>query len=114
MKNISALGYVEPTPVQKQAIPIMLSRREAVVVAPTGSGKTAAFAIPILTLLKEPKQVGFRALILSPTAVLASQLHRDFLVFGKGKDWAIECLHTKNTNYKNTKNGNNDLSNLIG
>jgi ATP-dependent RNA helicase DDX52/ROK1 len=63
-----------PTPIQMQAIPVMLHGRELLASAPTGSGKTLAFSIPILMQLKQPTNKGFRALIISPTRELANQV----------------------------------------
>lgn len=84
LRNVAALGYEEPTPVQRQAIPAMLERRELLCCAPTGSGKTAAFLIPVISQLQKPVggsggSGGFRALILSPTRELARQTHRECL-----------------------------------
>lgn len=86
LRNVAALGYTEPTPVQRQAIPAMLERRELLCCAPTGSGKTAAFLIPVIAQLQKPGGSGaagggggFRALILSPTRELARQTYRECL-----------------------------------
>src|SRR5947209_13050651 len=67
------LGYSEPTPVQKQAIPIVLQGRDIIATAETGTGKTAAFLLPILQKLEESKLPGATVLILSPTRELANQ-----------------------------------------
>jgi ATP-dependent RNA helicase RhlE len=68
------MHYVEPTPVQAEAIPAILSGRDLIATAQTGTGKTAAFLLPILNeLLKAPQQVT-RALVLSPTRELAQQI----------------------------------------
>lgn len=75
--NVIACGYSEPTPIQMQAIPVMLSSRQILACAPTGSGKTAAFLIPVLSSLKKPSRKGFRALILCPTRELARQTFRE-------------------------------------
>lgn len=53
--NLKNAGYVQPTPIQMQAIPLMMDKREMICAAPTGSGKTLAFLVPILAQLKEPK-----------------------------------------------------------
>ncbi|XP_004643117.2 probable ATP-dependent RNA helicase DDX52 [Octodon degus] len=73
LQNILDAGFHAPTPIQMQAIPVMLHGRELLASAPTGSGKTLAFSIPILMQLKQPTNKGFRALIISPTRELASQ-----------------------------------------
>src|SRR5262245_9004662 len=68
------MHYVEPTPVQAQAIPAILSGRDLVATAQTGTGKTAAFLLPVLNeLLKAPQQAT-QALVLSPTRELAQQI----------------------------------------
>ncbi|MBX9742648.1 MAG: DEAD/DEAH box helicase [Chthoniobacterales bacterium] len=77
------MGYVEPTSIQQEAIPKILQGGDLVASAQTGTGKTAAFALPILTLLKTP-QNGSRCLILEPTRELAIQVEeafRDFAFF---------------------------------
>ena len=55
LKALDAQGYTQPTPIQKQAIPLVLKGRDLLGVAQTGTGKTAAFGIPILQLLNEKK-----------------------------------------------------------
>ncbi|XP_045772479.1 probable ATP-dependent RNA helicase DDX52 [Maniola jurtina] len=71
-------GYSEPTPIQRQAIPCILEGRQIVACAPTGSGKTAAFIVPLLHLLGAPSG-GPRALVLCPTRELAHQIYREAL-----------------------------------
>ncbi|KAJ8043001.1 putative ATP-dependent RNA helicase DDX52 [Holothuria leucospilota] len=92
IENIHRLGYVKPTPIQMQAIPVMLHRRELLACAPTGSGKTAAFILPILHQLKEPRNQGFRAIVLSPTRELASQTYREFLRLSEGRGFRIHMV----------------------
>ena len=81
-------GYTTPTPIQEQAIPILLQRKDLLGCAQTGTGKTAAFAIPILQLLhndelfvKGPSVI--KALILTPTRELAIQIGESFAAYGK-------------------------------
>lgn len=81
-------GYTKPTPIQDQAIPILLERGDLLGCAQTGTGKTAAFAIPILQLLhndelyvKGPQ--GIKALILTPTRELAIQIGESFAAYGR-------------------------------
>lgn len=73
---LSRLGYEEPTPIQSQAIPLLLRGKDMVGQAATGTGKTAAFALPLLhrLSLSEPSQSGPRALVLVPTRELALQV----------------------------------------
>jgi ATP-dependent RNA helicase RhlE len=80
---IKDVGYVTPTPIQVQAIPSVLEGRDVMGLAQTGTGKTAAFALPILQrLLKGPLR-RTRALIVAPTRELAEQTHQSFREYGK-------------------------------
>jgi ATP-dependent RNA helicase RhlE len=81
-------GYTQPTPIQRQAIPILLDRKDLLGCAQTGTGKTAAFAIPVLQLLMEtpaPTNVRkpIRALVLTPTRELAIQIAESFTAYGR-------------------------------
>ena len=83
LEGIKAMGYIEPTPIQLRAIPLILSGQDVIGSAQTGTGKTAAFALPILTKL-ESHQRETRALVLEPTRELAAQVEtavRDFARF---------------------------------
>src|SRR5689334_937489 len=85
--NLAKHGFVEPTPVQAQAIEPALAGRDVVATAQTGTGKTLAFALPLIQLLSDDKQrTGVRAIVLSPTRELALQIHETFikLAFGTG------------------------------
>ncbi|XP_019366494.1 PREDICTED: probable ATP-dependent RNA helicase DDX52 [Gavialis gangeticus] len=93
MQNVESAGFQVPTPIQMQAIPVMLHGRELLASAPTGSGKTLAFSIPILTHLKQPMNKGFRALIISPTRELASQTHRELVKLSEGTGFRIHMIH---------------------
>ena len=89
LNNLIQEGYEQPTPVQSQAIPILLKGRDLLGCAQTGTGKTAAFAIPILQVLNERgfgtgKKKFLKALVLTPTRELASQIGESFKVYGKG------------------------------
>lgn len=82
---LDAQGYTNPTPIQKQAIPLVLQGRDLLGVAQTGTGKTAAFGIPILQLLNNTRSSkrGIRALILTPTRELAIQIEESLTAYGK-------------------------------
>ena len=69
--GVQSLGYIEPTPIQEKCIPLILEKKDLIGSAQTGTGKTAAFALPILTLLGRRK--GPRCLVLEPTRELALQ-----------------------------------------
>ena len=87
LRALTAEGYETPTPIQAQAIPTLLEGRDLLGIAQTGTGKTAAFALPILQkLAAKPERAArgtCRALILSPTRELASQIAESFRVYGK-------------------------------
>lgn len=74
ISNIAELGFNTPTPIQMQAIPILLQNRDLLACAPTGSGKTLAYLIPSLMQLKTHRSKGFRAVIIAPTRELAQQV----------------------------------------
>ena len=73
MAGVHALGYTIPTPIQVQAIPPIMQGRDIIGLAQTGTGKTAAFVLPILERLRQNRRGGVRALIISPTRELAEQ-----------------------------------------
>lgn len=85
MKALTAEGYTIPTPIQQQAIPFVLQGRDLQGCAQTGTGKTAAFAIPIVQLLEQQKQfrAGIKVLVLTPTRELAIQIDESFAAYGK-------------------------------
>lgn len=89
LKALAEEGYSTPTPIQEQAIPILLSRRDLLGCAQTGTGKTAAFAIPILQLLNEERAKNPKAprriktLVLTPTRELAIQIADSFAAYGR-------------------------------
>jgi ATP-dependent RNA helicase RhlE len=88
LRALAAEGYTSPTPIQTEAIPHVLSGRDLCGIAQTGTGKTAAFAVPILQRLhgapRATTRCGCRALVLSPTRELASQIVKSFRTYGRG------------------------------
>ena len=92
LDNLIRSGFFSPTPVQMQAVPLLMQGRDVLCCAPTGSGKTAAFALPILSHLSQPQRVGFRALVLTPTRELAAQIHREFVRLSRGVKFRIHLL----------------------
>lgn len=72
LKAVESLGYTEPTPIQEQAIPLALTRRDLLGCAQTGTGKTAAFILPVLQLMGRRKSIG--TLVVTPTRELAGQI----------------------------------------
>jgi len=83
-KGIKAAGYATPTPIQTQAIPHVMQGRDLMGLAQTGTGKTAAFALPILHRLCSGPRGRARALVLAPTRELAEQIRQSFDVLGSG------------------------------
>ncbi|HEX6040320.1 DEAD/DEAH box helicase [Longimicrobium sp.] len=83
LRAVTELGYTKATPIQEQSIPHALEGRDVLACAMTGSGKTAAFAIPILQRLAVKPRGTTRALVLSPTRELAAQIHEQFVALGK-------------------------------
>jgi len=85
LKAVAGEGYQEPTEIQFKAIPILLEGRDLLGTAQTGTGKTAAFAIPILQRLYLTKAHHgfFRALVVAPTRELAAQINESFKTYGR-------------------------------
>ena len=88
LRALKTEGYTTPTPIQEQSIPIILRHQDLLGCAQTGTGKTAAFAIPILQLLYQDRlqhkeQKTIKALILTPTRELAIQIDESFAAYGK-------------------------------
>ncbi|HEY2752408.1 DEAD/DEAH box helicase [Phenylobacterium sp.] len=87
LKALAQEGYSQPTPIQAQAIPGVMAGRDLQGIAQTGTGKTAAFALPILHRLaaekRQPERKGARVLVLSPTRELASQIGESFKTYGR-------------------------------
>ncbi len=81
-KNVSVKGYTIPTPIQDQAIPLILEGKDVIGIANTGTGKTAAFLIPLLNKVEENKRN--KVLIVAPTRELAVQIKDEFIEFARG------------------------------
>lgn len=92
LEAVRTEGYTEPTRIQSESIPHILVGRDVIGCAQTGTGKTAAFALPILDLLRgggrshKPRSPRARALILCPTRELAQQIHDSFATYGRNTD----------------------------
>ncbi len=93
-RAVAAAGYSEPTPIQAQAIPHILNRRDVVGIAQTGTGKTAAFTLPMLTLLENGRARARmpRTLILEPTRELAAQVEENFMKYGTDQKLSVALL----------------------
>jgi ATP-dependent RNA helicase RhlE len=83
LRAVAEQGYTQTTPIQAQAIPVVLAGKDLLGAAQTGTGKTAGFALPILQLLNEKPRNAVRALIVTPTRELAAQVEQDIRTYGK-------------------------------
>jgi len=83
LRAVEAMGYKDPTPIQKQAIPLGMDGTDVLSCAQTGSGKTAAFVLPILHKLMENHKPGLQALVIVPTRELAAQVETAFRDLGR-------------------------------
>jgi ATP-dependent RNA helicase RhlE len=83
LRNVQALGYTDPTPIQAQAIPAIQGGRDVVGIAQTGTGKTAAFLLPVMEQLLAQRQRAAGALVLTPTRELATQIQSVFAGLAK-------------------------------
>jgi ATP-dependent RNA helicase RhlE len=83
LQAVQETGYTEPTPIQAAAIPYVLKRRDLIGIAQTGTGKTAAFTLPILSLLAVSPPGGIRALVIAPTRELVVQIEENVRVYAK-------------------------------
>ncbi|WP_186421228.1 DEAD/DEAH box helicase, partial [Bosea sp. CS1GBMeth4] len=91
---VSAAGYTTPTPIQAQAIPHVLARKDVLGIAQTGTGKTAAFTLPMLTILESGRARARmpRTLILEPTRELAAQVEENFVRYGVNQKLSVALL----------------------
>jgi len=85
------MGFVDPTPIQLRAFPVILAGKDLIGTAQTGTGKTAAFALPILTMLGQHGK--FRCLVLEPTRELAAQVETAFRDYGRFTDLRATVVH---------------------
>jgi ATP-dependent RNA helicase RhlE len=91
VRGTQAMGFTEPTPIQLRAFPIILEGKDLIGTAQTGTGKTAAFALPILTSLGHHGT--FRCLVLEPTRELAAQVETAFRDYGRFTDLRVTVVH---------------------
>src|SRR5499427_4771975 len=91
---VTSAGYIKPTPIQEQAIPHVLARRDVLGIAQTGTGKTAAFVLPMLTKLEHGRARARipRTLILEPTRELAAQVEESFAKYGSNHKLNVALL----------------------
>ncbi len=90
--NLAAKGFAFPSPIQDQAIPVALEGKDVIGIAATGTGKTAAFLIPLIAELKKQKSRK-RIMVLAPTRELAQQIEVEFRALTKGMSlWSVSCV----------------------
>src|SRR5258706_13677959 len=92
LEGVKAMGYIEPTPIQLRAIPLVMAGKDVIGSAQTGTGKTAAYALPILSKLGH-HQPQPRVLVLEPTRELAAQVETAFRDFARFTDLRIGLVH---------------------
>ncbi len=94
LKAVTGAGYTQPTPIQEKAIPHVLERKDVLGIAQTGTGKTAAFTLPMLTLLEQGRARARmpRTLILEPTRELAAQVEENFNKYGAEHKLSVALL----------------------
>ncbi len=90
--GVQRMGYVDPSPIQLRAIPVVLAGRDLIASAQTGTGKTAAFGLPLLTRLAEPRRIP-RCLVLEPTRELAMQVETAFRDFARFMHVDVALIH---------------------
>src|SRR5207253_3286239 len=83
LRAIRDEGYAQPTDIQRAAIPEILAGKDVMATAQTGTGKTAAFCLPMLDMLQSRKTKGLRALVLTPTRELALQVETSLRTYGR-------------------------------
>ncbi|TMP27525.1 DEAD/DEAH box helicase [Pseudoalteromonas rubra] len=93
LDGLAALDFIEPTPVQAQSIPLVLAGHDLLACAQTGTGKTAAFMLPIMTQLISKPAKGVRALVLAPTRELAQQVAQHANAYAAHNELVTVCLH---------------------
>src|SRR5712692_8158252 len=93
IEGVKAMGYVEPTPIQLRTIPLILAGEDVIGSAQTGTGKTAAFALPILSQLGEHSRGAPRVLVLEPTRELAAQVETAFRDLARFTDLRIGLVY---------------------
>ncbi|HCM89756.1 MULTISPECIES: DEAD/DEAH box helicase [Vagococcus] len=105
IKALDVLKYTKPTQVQQEVIPLLLNKKDVIVKSQTGSGKTAAFGIPICELVEWEERAP-QALVLTPTRELATQIKEEIFNIGRYKRIKVEALFGKSSYQSQVKNLN--------
>ena len=92
LRAVQETGYTEPTPIQKAAIPFIIGRRDLIGIAQTGTGKTAAFTLPILHLLSTSPGRGVRALVIAPTRELVVQIEENVRAYARHLSLSVATI----------------------
>mgnify|MGYP001039539669 CR=1 FL=1 len=94
LQAVESAGYTAPTPIQEQAIPHVLAKRDVLGIAQTGTGKTAAFTLPMISMLEQGRARARmpRTLILEPTRELAAQVEENFVRYSQGQKLSMALL----------------------
>ena len=103
VKSLSVLKYTDPTPVQREVLPLLLNKKDVIVRSQTGSGKTAAFGIPLCQLVDWEERAP-QALVLTPTRELATQIKDEIFNIGRYKRLKVEALFGKTSYQTQVKN----------
>ncbi|KAL4510357.1 hypothetical protein ABPG72_008247 [Tetrahymena utriculariae] len=98
LDNMKKAGYEKPTPIQMQSVPIIMEKRNLLALAPTGSGKTAAYCLPLLQKLGTHQKNGVRALIFAPSNELAEQILREFEFLNYGVEDGLRIKQIQKIN----------------
>src|SRR5512137_949080 len=92
LQSLEAKGYEAPTPVQEETIPLALAGKDLVVQSRTGTGKTAAFGIPIVEKVDTARE-GVQAVVLAPTRELAIQVAQEIADLGRGRGVKVQSVY---------------------
>ena len=98
VKKCESLDFTEPTPIQKQAIPVIFTGKDLIGCAETGTGKTAAFLLPTIQKLAEENKPGIKILVIAPTRELASQIEEAYKQFAPKKFRCVNIIGGANVN----------------
>ena len=106
LRALKAEGYTSPTPIQAKAVPVVLDGKDLLACAQTGTGKTAAFALPIIERLaaNRTSQRVIRVLVLAPTRELAEQIHQSFIVYSRHAGLRSTAIYGKVSQHHQVRN----------
>lgn len=120
LSNLAQNGYKDPTGIQAHGIPILMEGRNLAAISPTGTGKTLAYLLPIMSLLGAPAssskldtRSGVRALVLAPTRELAHQIHNECLKLAQGRKWRIILFSKATASALNDQNVRDSVDIII-